>query len=127
MLEQDPEAVGVIGVSRLGSNPHWSCVEERGRYLAMAFPLDQSYACRQDLPTVYEVNGTLYLWRRDYLLSAPIDPCASGAPHRGLVIPEERGLDIDTDLDFRFVEFLVREGVVSLPWLKETCSRSPDA
>jgi len=48
----------------------------------------------QDVPPVFRINATLYLWRRDYLIDAPVAPFASGAPHRLLIVPEDRAIHI---------------------------------
>jgi CMP-N-acetylneuraminic acid synthetase len=41
------------------------------------------------------------------------------APHRVLVIPEERALDIDSLHDFQVCEALVQAGMLKLPWCNE--------
>ena len=117
LLAEDPGAVGVVSVSEPHFNPRWVCVEARGGYLAPAFPQAEAYARRQDVPAVYRINATLYLWRRDFLLEA--DACRwNEAPHRMLVIPEERAIHIDSAADFRLAELIVKAGLVSLPWLE---------
>jgi N-acylneuraminate cytidylyltransferase len=124
MLEEDERCVGVVSVSEVGFTPRWNCVEERNGYLAMSFSQDKEYVRRQDVPPVFRVNGTLYLWRRDYLLHAPLDPVASGDLHRMLQVPEERGFDIDTARDLRMAEIMLNEKLVQLPWL-DTSARAP--
>ena len=61
---------------------------------------------RQDTPSCYDLNASIYVWWRDSLLSARhvIQPKT-----RLYVMPEERSVDIDTELDFRWVEFLMNE------------------
>lgn len=118
MLEEDPKCVGVVGVSEPHFNPRWSCVEERDGYAALAFAGSSEYTRRQDVPPVFRINATLYLWRRDYLIDAPVAPFASGAPHRLLIVPEDRAIHIDTLADFHLAELLIRGGIVKLPWLE---------
>lgn len=119
ILEQDPKCVGVIGVSEPHFNPRWTCVEERDGYAALAFAGSVGYTRRQDVPPVYRVNATLYLWRRDYLLAAEPAWLSKNPPCRLLVVPETRAIHIDSEEDFRMAEIFIREGLVHLPWLQE--------
>jgi N-acylneuraminate cytidylyltransferase len=116
MLEEDSLAVGVVAVSIPEFNPRYVCVEEENGYVVPAFRQDKTYTRRQDVPPVYRINGLLYLWRRDYLMQASEKELFAG-PHRMLMIPRERAVDIDDLRDFQVAEILVREGVVKLPWL----------
>ena len=61
---------------------------------------------RQDAPPCYDMNASIYAWRRNSLLSARhvIQPKT-----RLYVMPEERSVDIDSELDFRWVEFLMND------------------
>ena len=61
---------------------------------------------RQDAPQCYDLNASIYAWLRDSLLKARhvIQPDT-----RLYVMPEERSVDIDSELDFRWVEFLMNE------------------
>jgi CMP-N,N'-diacetyllegionaminic acid synthase len=118
MLEEDPNCIGVVGVSEPHFNPRWNCVEERSGYMALAFAQGVKYVRRQDVPPVYRINATLYLWRRDYLLSAPAAPFASDARHKMLVVPETRAIHIDTIEDFQLAEAMIHAGIAELPWLK---------
>lgn len=118
MLRGDPECVGIIGVSEPHFNPRWVCVESRDNgYLKMAFESPAVYSRRQDVPPIYRVNATLYLWRADYLSTAPISPLATAANHKMLIVPEERAVHIDTVEDFRLAELFIQSGIVSFPWL----------
>lgn len=114
ILHSDDRAMGVVSVSEPSFNPRWLCVEERDGYLARAFS-DKSFTRRQDVPPVYRINGLVYLWRREHILGASADPWS--APHKMMVIPEERVLDIDTLHDLAVAESLIRAGIIKLPWL----------
>ncbi len=116
LLQSDPKAIGVIGVSEPHFNPRWVCVEENEGYARMAFPGDKLYTRRQDVPPVYRINGTLYLWKREYILSA--DKLAFGnGSHKLWKIPEERAIHIDELRDFQMGELAVKSGLVKFPWL----------
>jgi len=113
IIGQDRQAVGVVAVSIPSFNPKVVCVEEKNGYLEWAFET-KLYTRRQEAAPVYRVNGVLYVWRRDYLMSSSVEQLYA-APHRLLVIPEERALDIDSLHDFQVCEALVQAGMLKLP------------
>ncbi len=64
---------------------------------------------RQDSPKCFDMNASIYIWKRDALLVSD-DVFLNNT---GLyVMPEERSIDIDSELDFKFVEFLMKENNV---------------
>jgi N-acylneuraminate cytidylyltransferase/CMP-N,N'-diacetyllegionaminic acid synthase len=60
---------------------------------------------RQDAPKCYDMNASIYVWRRDTLFSCPTIFNSDTLLYD---MPEERSIDIDSELDFRFVEFITR-------------------
>jgi len=59
---------------------------------------------RQDAPRCYDMNASIYAWRRDVLFDAPSLFNTDTRLHE---MPEERSFDIDSELDFRIVELLM--------------------
>ena len=59
---------------------------------------------RQDAPKVYDMNASIYVWWRQSLLD---NPSVWQEKTRLFVMPAERSVDIDTEMDFQFVEFLL--------------------
>jgi CMP-N-acetylneuraminic acid synthetase len=113
-MDEDREAVGVVAVSQPSFNPRVVCVEEKNGYLDFAFSAN-SYERRQDAEPVLRINGMLYVWRRDHLMRSNVHELYR-APHRCLVVAEERALDIDSLHDFRLAEAVLQAGIVRLPW-----------
>jgi len=59
---------------------------------------------RQDSPPCFDMNASIYIWKRESLL----DNDRVVHDKTGLyVMPEERSIDIDTEIDFDFVEFIM--------------------
>ena len=114
ILGTSDRAMGVVSVSEPHFNPRWVCVEERNGYLASAFNKEM-FNRRQDVPAVYRINGLVYLWRREHILHSQSGSWS--APHKMMIVPEGRVLDIDTPHDLAVAEALVREGIIKLPWL----------
>lgn len=61
---------------------------------------------RQDSPPCWEMNGSIYVWRREPFIS---DPRVLYPDTMLYEMPAERSADIDSELDWRFVSFLMAE------------------
>ena len=67
---------------------------------------------RQDAPKIYDMNASIYIWNRKTLINSE---SAIGVLKRGVKnktvfyeMPESRSIDIDSELDFKLVEFLLK-------------------
>ncbi|KEA45832.1 flagellar modification protein B [Campylobacter mucosalis] len=88
-------------------SPYFNLVEvdENGK-VSLSKKLPNQVLRRQDAPKSYDMNASIYIWKREALLKH--DSCF--VPKTGLyVMDEERSIDIDTELDFKFVEFLMEQ------------------
>ncbi|MBI3021806.1 MAG: acylneuraminate cytidylyltransferase family protein [Candidatus Omnitrophica bacterium] len=121
-LRHAPEADGIIGVSQPDFNPIWHCVVERDGWMAHLIDSGRQFHRRQDVPTVYRINGSLYLWRAAFVR----DQAAAWEAGRHLMyeIPESRAMSIDTIEEFEQAELLVTGGLIHLPWVQEDESRA---
>ena len=88
-------------------NPYFNLVEvgETGS-LQVSKPLPGNVVARQQAPTVYEHAASTYVLAPSYLRSAGFLYEGHVIPY---VMPTERCLDIDTEFDFKIVEFLMKE------------------
>ncbi len=90
-------------------NPHRAWIIADGKpspFIAGANP----WLPRQRLPLAYQLNGAVYAFRVDRL---PSDTMALLYGRAGAVImPPERSVDIDDELDFVVAETLLRRGVL---------------
>lgn len=98
----------IVGISPVQKHPSLMYTLGRGG-LMQRLMKGKVYSRRQEYPDVYAVNGAVYLCRTSVLRGRK-----RFYPPRtyGLVIPLERGVDMDTVQDFCFAESLLREGVV---------------
>lgn len=92
-------------------SPYFNLVEQRpdGTVGLSKQPLSP-IARRQDAPRTYDMNASIYVWRVDRFLAAPAVFYPDTRIH---VMPEERSIDIDSELDLRMVELLLEERVRS--------------
>ena len=63
---------------------------------------------RQDAPKVYDMNASIYIWRRNTLLNGNSLFSEKTCLY---VMPEDRSVDIDTEFDWQFVEYLIQNKV----------------
>ncbi len=92
-------------------SPYFNLVEvDRDGRVYLSKSLDNTIVRRQDAPKSYDMNASIYIWKRDVILSKH----SLFLEKTGLyVMPEERSIDIDTELDYKFVEFLMKENDVN--------------
>ncbi|WP_297482391.1 sugar phosphate nucleotidyltransferase [Sulfurimonas sp.] len=88
-------------------SPYFNLVEvdKKGK-VSLSKKLDESIVRRQDTPKSYDMNASIYIWKRNVILNEN----SLFLENTGLyVMPEERSIDIDTELDYKFVEFFMKE------------------
>ncbi len=61
---------------------------------------------RQDAPEVFEMNASIYIWKRKALQNNDTLFTQNTSIY---VMPEERSIDIDSELDWKFVEFITEK------------------
>lgn len=115
-LRATPAADGIVSVSQPEFNPIWVCVVERAGWMTNLLEEGANYSRRQDVPTVYRINSTLYIWRADFVRRQELGWQRQGR-HLIYEIPETRSFSIDTIYEFERAELLVKGGLVTLPWL----------
>ena len=66
---------------------------------------------RQDAPITYDMNASIYIWKRKNLVKSVIEPYTAFSKWNVIfyVMPESRSIDIDSKLDFELVEFLLKK------------------
>lgn len=97
------QADSCIAVSEVIDNPYWMFTLEQGNKLTKLIETDTNYLRRQDLPTVYIVNGAMYVSRIEWL---QVSKSLYTSETIGYVMPPERAIDIDCELDFSICELI---------------------
>lgn len=87
-------------------SPYFNLIEQsKDGKVSLSKTIEAAIARRQDVPKSYDMNASIYIWKRDVLLHEN----TIFLDNTGLyVMPEERSIDIDTELDYKFVEFIMR-------------------
>jgi CMP-N-acetylneuraminic acid synthetase len=93
-----------VSVSEALNHPHWTYIRDHSGLLSsMTSGIPASR--RQELPPAFTLNGALYLATRDWLLEN--NAFVSNETY-GYIMPIERSVDIDSPLDWKWAEFLMR-------------------
>ena len=85
-------------------SPYFNLVELDGRGVARLSKPGADVVRRQDAPRCYDMNASIYVWRRDAVLAAP---AVFYNDTRLFEMPEERSTDIDSALDWEIVQLLM--------------------
>lgn len=118
-LQRSPTAEGIVGVSQPDFNPIWHCVVERDGWMADLIEGGGDFDRRQQVPPVYRINGSLYIWRTEFVRTQE-HSWRQSDKHLIYETPEARAMSIDTLQEFQRAEMLVQSGLVSFPWLNHT-------
>jgi len=88
-------------------NPYFNLIEKKpGNLIAPVKKLKKIITRRQDSFTTYDMNASIYIWKRKFLLKS--DSLFTNKTSLYLM-NERQSFDIDTNLDFEIVEFLLKK------------------
>ena len=106
MLERE-KISNVITAAPARRSPYFNLVElgEDG-VVRLSKPPEKPIVRRQDSPKCFDMNASIYVWQRAALFDYPT---VFNADTRLFVMPEDRSTDIDNELDFEIVEFLMKK------------------
>jgi len=104
LLEQDDTLLNVVSVSPTRASPYFTLAEQRpDGTLSPCKERPVRATRRQDLPLVYQLNGSIYAWRRDAIVrELPALTERTGC----WLMPEECAFDIDSALEFELAAFV---------------------
>ena len=99
------KAENLVTVCLARKNPYFNMLEYVKKELKLVKSLDNPIYRRQDAPIVYEMNASIYIWKRSCLIDKK-QLISKKTSH--YIMPEERSIDIDTESDFKYVEYLMK-------------------
>jgi N-acylneuraminate cytidylyltransferase len=95
----------VISVSELEHSPYWS-LKLKNNFLTPNFGEKYFKMRRQELPKLYSPNGAIFISTPEYLRTNKTFYSKKALPY---IMPSERSIDIDTELDFKMAEMILKE------------------
>jgi N-acylneuraminate cytidylyltransferase/CMP-N,N'-diacetyllegionaminic acid synthase len=104
-LLEERNVSSVITGAPARRSPYFNLVElDKNGVPRVAKPLAEGIVRRQDAPRTYDMNASIYVWKRDVFLR---HPAVFYDDTLLFEMPEERSTDIDSELDFEIVEMLL--------------------
>ena len=107
----------LVSLAKVEHHPYWLKTVERG----YAFPflnIPGLPTRRQDLPSLYAVNGAVYITSRDMLLKKKGRECSFATQIEGekvgvITVEDQEALEIDTEMNLRMADliFSVRQEI----------------
>ena len=93
-------------VTNARRNPYFNMIEISNNKIKICKKNIKPFTRRQDAPNIFELNASIYIWKRDWLLKS--DNLISNKTGYYLM-PMNRSMDIDSDYDFKIVEYLLEQ------------------
>jgi CMP-N,N'-diacetyllegionaminic acid synthase len=85
-------------------SPYFNLVErDEDDSVRLSKPPEQIITRRQDAPECFDMNASIYVWKREGLIGRK---SIFNADTLLFVMPEERSIDVDHEWEFEYVEFL---------------------
>ncbi len=103
-LMKDKNAYVIESLTEMDHSPLWSNILPKDGNMEHFFN-EYSNKPRQELPTYYRENGAIYLLKTHLLSKNDSDLFSKKC--FAYIMPRERSIDIDTELDFRFAELIL--------------------
>ena len=95
----------LITASESKKNPYFNIVEIRNKRVKIIKNTKNFFFRRQDAPKTFDMNASIYIWTRKALLNF------KSLNNKKTILyemPAARSIDIDSKLDFKIVEFLLK-------------------
>lgn len=106
---QEKGATSAVSICKVDAHPYWMYKCSADHRLEPFLRDRPDVTRRQELDSVFALNGALYLARTDWLIKHKV---FIGPDTLGYVMPPERSVDLDTPQDWRWVEFLIEQSNV---------------
>jgi len=97
-------ADNVFSVTEAHRNPYFNMVEvDKNGYVTLV--KEGNFVTRQSAPKVFDMNSSIYVWWKDVLKKQKSIFLKNSKIY---IMPKERSLDIDTELDFKLAELILK-------------------
>lgn len=102
---QKEKSNNLISVCKSRKNPYFNMVELKKNNLKIVKKLNKQILRRQDAPKVYDVNASIYIWKRNFLLKTNNIISKKTSIYE---MPFKRSIDIDNKGDFDLVKHYLK-------------------
>ena len=94
----------VVGISPLNKSPSFNIVMKDQDNSIKLLNSDSNFSRRQDAPVAYEITTVAYVSSPGFILRSK---CIWDGKVKGIEIPRENSIDIDTNFDFQYAKYLL--------------------
>lgn len=103
-------AQSAFSVVHAHRNPYFNMVEEKkDGFVKICKRPKKLIVRRQEVPEVYNMNASIYFYKREFLLDKR-NKTPFSKKSAVYVMDDSAGYDIDRKIDFKFIELLMKEG-----------------
>lgn len=107
MLVKHEKAENVVTAYPSRRSPYFNMIEvNQNGFVKLSKEPEKLIYRRQDVPLTYDMNASIYVWKRDSLFSSQR---AISNQTLLYIMPEERSIDIDSKIDWKFVKLLAKD------------------
>lgn len=99
----------LFSVNESRINPYFNSVEvKKDGSIKPIKNLGYKIKRRQDAPKVYDLNASIYIWKRKTLIS---EDSLFVKKNSMYIMPSDRGYEVDTENDFKIVKYLMKNDI----------------
>ena len=99
----------VVSVNKTKTNPYYNCFEEDQEGFLKKTLDSTSFVRRQDAPITYEYNGAIYVINPEQMKKMPLGKFTRRVKY---VMDDLHSVDLDNMIDWKFAEFIQKEGLI---------------
>jgi len=96
----------VVTMTDTSRSPYFNMVSKEDGYIKLLMESKEGYSRRQDVPKVYDMTTVAYVTRPNFIKSN--EKLFDGRV-KAVLVPKERAIDIDDEVDFKMAEMLIKE------------------
>lgn len=96
----------LVSVCFSKKNPFFNVIMKKKEGYKIVSSFSGKYKRRQDAPNCYDVNASIYFWKRQALIT---NKKLIGSQTDIHIMPQNRSIDIDTKDDFEYVKYLLKK------------------
>ena len=98
------KANNLFSVTNSKKNPYFNMVEKKNNTYVLSKKTSRVYFSRQKLPKVFEMNASIYIFKRDFFKK---NSSIFNSKTSVYIMPRERSIDIDDKLDLKIVRSII--------------------
>ena len=94
----------LFSVTHAKKNPYFNMVEKKNKTYVLSKKSSNTFVSRQKTPIVYEMNASIYVFKRKYLIN---NNKLFNSKTSIFLMPRDRSIDIDDHLDLKLVKKII--------------------